>query len=91
MGSSRLEDYIELHLQANPGTPRNELVEQLENAIAVYRSGPRRQCSSSIWIIGSAQSGPACFTCITGEGTPDNDYEIDFAGVATPSTLATSL
>ena len=35
----RLEDYIELHLQANPGTPRNELVEQLENAIAVYRSG----------------------------------------------------
>jgi hypothetical protein len=30
-------------------------------------------------VIGSASVGNSCFTCITGESSPDNDYEIDGA------------
>jgi hypothetical protein len=30
-------------------------------------------------VIGSAVVGNACFTCITGEAMPDNEYEIDEA------------
>ena len=72
----RLDDYIELHLQANPGTNRAELLNQLQCAIDARRKGVRCQCGAPIWVIGSAQSGLACFTCRTGEVLPDNDYEI---------------
>jgi hypothetical protein len=71
-----LDRYVELHLRANPGTDRAELIEQLEYAIDAYRRGIRCQCGAPIWIIGSAQTGLACFTCITLEAAPDNDYEI---------------
>lgn len=30
-------------------------------------------------MIGSAETGLACFTCITGEADPADDYEIDAA------------
>jgi hypothetical protein len=29
-----------------------------------------------MWIVGLAQAGLACFTCITLESAPDDDYEI---------------
>lgn len=71
-----LDDYIELHVQSNPGTNRVELRKSLEYAIDADRRGVRCQCGDPVWIIGSAQVGLACFTCITGEAFPDNDYEI---------------
>ncbi|MGH2362862.1 MAG: hypothetical protein ACRDGM_20230 [bacterium] len=71
-----LDDYVELHLDANPGTNRAELIAQLEYAIDAYRRDVRCQCGAPIWIIGSAQAGLACFTCITQQAAPDSDYEI---------------
>ena len=34
-------------------------------------------CGNDIWIIGSASVGNSCFTCITGENYPIDDFEID--------------
>ena len=74
--SISLERYVDLHLQANPGTDRAELVAQLEYAIDAYKRGVRCECGAPIWIVGSALGGLACFTCITLEATPNDDYEI---------------
>ncbi len=71
-----LLDYVELHMRSNLGTDRAELLDQLEYAIAAFRRGVRCQCGAPIWIIGSSQAGLACFSCITQEAVPDNDYEI---------------
>jgi len=72
----RLEDYVELHLRANPDAKRAEVIARLEEAIDAYQKDIRCQCGAKIWIIGSAEAGLACFTCITGEAVPDSDYEI---------------
>jgi hypothetical protein len=76
----KLSDYVELHIRANPGTDRAELTQRLEHAVRAYRKGTRCRCGDRIWIIGSAEAGLACFTCITGEATPDHDYEIAVNG-----------
>lgn len=73
----KLNDYVEQHLRANPDVGRADLVERLRNAIAATKRGERCQCGQPIWIIGSAEVGISCFTCITGESGPDKDYEID--------------
>jgi hypothetical protein len=73
----RLDEYVELHLHANPGVDRADLVKRLRYAIAAWQQGERCQCGRPIWIIGSADAGLSCFTCITGESNPDKDYEID--------------
>lgn len=73
----KLQDYVELHLRANPDAVRAEVVQQLESAIGAVRAGARCQCGAQIWIIGSAQTGLGCFACITGQPEPDHDYEID--------------
>jgi hypothetical protein len=75
-----LEDYVELHLRANPGTKRADLIARLRHAMRAYRKGVRCQCGNPIWIIGSAEVGLACFTCITGEAEPDHDYELRVHG-----------
>ncbi len=71
-----LDDYVKLHLRANPGAKRAEVVARLEYAIDACRKDIRCHCGARIWIIGSAEAGLACFTCITGEAMPDSDYEI---------------
>ena len=73
----RLDDYVELHLRSNPDVERTDLIRRLEYAVAADKGGVRCRCGSPIWIIGSAESGLSCFTCITGESAPDKDYEID--------------
>jgi hypothetical protein len=73
----QLDDYVELHLRANPDVERAELIQQLQSAIAAHRGGARCQCGAPIWIIGSAQTELGCFTCITGQAAPDQDYEIE--------------
>src|SRR5205807_10305755 len=59
----RLEDYVELHLRANPETKRAEVIARLEYAIDAYQRDIRCHCGAPIWIIGSAEAGLACFTC----------------------------
>lgn len=70
-------EHIERFLAANPSERRSEVALRLDDAIAAYEHGRRCSCGEPIWIIGSAVVGYGCFTCITGEATPDNDYEID--------------
>lgn len=71
-----LDDYIEKHLRANPKVRRDDIKARLEFAIAAHRAGERCSCGAEIWIIGSAEAGLSCFTCITGETHPSDDYEI---------------
>ena len=71
-----LPEYVKLHLRANPSTKQSELVARLRQAIEARRRGTLCQCGEPIWVIGSAEVGLRCFTCITGEAEPDHDYEI---------------
>lgn len=77
--SISIDDYVELHLRSNPGEEREELTRRLTSAAEAKRRGDRCHCGASIWIVGSAQAGLACFTCITGELAPDDDYEVDLS------------
>jgi hypothetical protein len=71
-----IDEYVEKNLADNPGADRADLVERLEFALAAARAGQRCDCGNPIWVIGSAEVGLSCFTCITGEAVPDADYEI---------------
>lgn len=75
----KLEAYIELHLKNNPSFSREETKEGLISALNDHKRGVRCNCGNPIWVIGSAMVGNACFTCITGEPNPDEDYELDEA------------
>ena len=68
--------YVDRFLAANPSERRDDVVARLDDAIAAHKKGERCSCGEQIWIVGSAVAGYACFTCITGEATPDSDYEI---------------
>ena len=72
-----LDDYVKLHLRSNPGVDRADFIERLQYAADASKRGLRCHCGAPIWIIGSAEAGLSCFTCITGEAQPDSDYEID--------------
>jgi len=72
-----LDAYVERSLQLNPGTKRTDLVERLKYAVSAHSRGERCSCGEQIWIVGSAEAGLSCFTCITGEANPDKDFEID--------------
>jgi len=69
--------YVDRFMAANPSELRQDVVSRLDDAINAYREGKRCSCGALIWIVGSAEAGYGCFTCITGEATPDDDYEID--------------
>ena len=71
--------YVELFLKSNPSERRSDVIARLDDAIAAHRGGKRCSCGEPIWIIGSAEAGHGCFTCITGEAMPENDYEIEVA------------
>ena len=70
------DEYVNLFLNANPSDSRIDVIARLEDAIAARRDGKRCDCGEPIWVVGSAEAGYGCFTCITGESTPSDDYEI---------------
>lgn len=74
-----IDRYIEKHIRSNPGESRKELRARLLECIEAARRGERCACGEPIWVIGSAVAGYACFTCITGEASPSDDYEVDEA------------
>ena len=74
-----INDYIKKHLKNNPGENEKDLRKRLNSALANYRKGIKCSCGNDIWVIGSASVGNSCFTCITGESFPTNDYEIESA------------
>ncbi len=75
----RMNEYVKEHVKSNPGTSRKEIETGLKAALKDYKSGVKCNCGNPIWVIGSAITGNACFSCITGEAVPDSDYEIDEA------------
>ena len=73
------EGFVRLHLAANPDEDNAEFRRRLRDAVEAKRAGERCECGEPIWAIGSAVSGYACFTCITGDADASEDYEIDEA------------
>ena len=72
-----IENYIKVHLKNNPDENKSDLERKLKGALAYYKNGVKCSCGNDIWVIGSAIVGNSCFTCITGESIPTNDYELD--------------
>ncbi len=58
----------------------------LKDALKTYKDGKRCSCGNDIWVIGAAFVGNKCFTCITGESYPTDDYELKDAIKKRPST-----
>jgi hypothetical protein len=69
--------YVEIQLRVNPVGNGAGLLKRLHRAIAAAKRGERCQWGRPAWIIGSAESGLAGFTGITGEAQPDKDYAIE--------------
>ena len=74
-----IEKYVQLHLKSNLLENKNDLEKRLKSALNDYKSGVKCSCGNDIWVIGSAYVGNSCFTCLTGESEPTDDYEIDSA------------
>jgi hypothetical protein len=85
-----LDDYVEHHVKANPGSDRAEVRSRLEATLAAARAGARCDCGAPIWVIGAAEVGHMCFTCITGEATPTDDCELVGAPGHEPPQAPTS-
>ncbi len=72
-----IDKYIKKHLKNNPSENEKDLRKRLGSAITDYQNGEKCSCGNDIWVIGSASVGNSCYTCITGESMPIDDYEID--------------
>ncbi|MGY4386604.1 hypothetical protein ACVWYN_003659 [Pedobacter sp. UYP24] len=69
--------YLELYIESNTSERRNDLEERLRDVLGMVLSGRKWGCGNPIWAVGGAEAGYYCFTYITGETVPDEDYEID--------------
>lgn len=74
-----IDKYVAMHLKNNPSEKEVDLRKRLKSALEDYKNGIKCSCGNDIWVIGSASVGNSCFTCITGESYPTEDYEIDSA------------
>lgn len=75
--SITIDKYIQLHLKNNPTENKADLERRLKRALKDYQKGVKCSCGNDIWVIGSASVGNSCFSCITGESIPVDDYEIE--------------
>ena len=74
-----IDAYIKEHLKNNPTENELDLRNRLNAALTDYENKIKCSCGNDIWVIGSASLGNSCFTCITGESFPIEDYEIESA------------
>lgn len=72
-----IDNYVKMCLENNPTDNEVDLRKNLNAAINAYKKGIKCSCGNDIWVIGSAAVGNSCFTCITGESSPTEQYEID--------------
>ena len=72
-----IQEYAKLHVKANPDENPSELLARLRSCVSDALKGAHCECGAPIWVVGSVSAGYACFTCITGEAFPSEDYEID--------------
>jgi len=70
------EDFLATYHKNNPKEELKKVRQELERALADYKDGITCKCGNDIWVIGSAIVGNMCYTCITGEVFPDEDYEL---------------
>ncbi|MCB9230099.1 MAG: hypothetical protein H6581_00425 [Bacteroidia bacterium] len=66
-------------MEKNPRENEAAFRKRLVTALEAYQNGVRCSCGNDIWVIGSAVVGNSCFTCITGEAYPCEDFELDSA------------
>ncbi len=71
-----IDEFVKSTVKLNPKENPKELRQRLLKALQNYKEGVTCHCGNEIWVAGSAFVGNGCFTCITGEAYPDNDYEI---------------
>jgi len=71
-----IDRYVATYLKNNPATKEADLRKQIQFALNAYNNGVKCSRGNDIWIIKSASVGNGCFTCITGERIPEDDYEI---------------
>jgi hypothetical protein len=71
-----IAEYIPLHMKSNPGEQRAALEAALRESLEAAERGECCECGEPIWALGSAIVGRGCFTCITGQSNPTDDYEI---------------
>src|SRR5208283_817003 len=83
-----VKEYVKLHMKINPDENPADLLRRFRTGIGDALAGARCHCGEPIWGIGSVSSGHACFTCITGEADPSEDYEIDEVLEARRASLA---
>jgi len=74
-----ITDYVQIHLKKNPNDKGQVITDNLIKALKDFRNGIKCECGNDLWVIGSAFIGNSCFTCITGDSFPSDDYEIDKA------------
>jgi hypothetical protein len=72
-----IQEYAKLHVKANSDENPRELLACLRSCVSDDLKGAHCECGAPIWVVGSVSAGYACFTCITGEAFPSEDYEID--------------
>ena len=71
-----VREYVKLHVKANPDENPTDLLARLRGCVSDALAGARCHCGARIWVVGSVSAGYGCFTCITGEAFPSEDYEI---------------
>jgi hypothetical protein len=72
-----VEAYAKMHVKRNPDENLDKFRARLRGCVADALAGARCHCGEPIWVIGSTVVGHSCFTCITGETDPSEEYEID--------------
>jgi hypothetical protein len=71
-----IDAFVDLHVRSNPDEAPAAFKARLQDALEARLAGATCDCGEPIWVVGSAVAGHACFTCITGEAQPEDDYEI---------------
>ena len=71
-----IDAFVKKTMKANPDLDEDQLRNNLNSFKIRKNKGEQCDCGEPIWIIGSAITGKACFTCITGETYKGDDYEI---------------
>ena len=74
-----IDKYVTMHLKNNPTENEKDLRKLLNAALTSFKKGIKCSCGNDIWVIGSVYAGNSCYTCITGDSFPTDDFEIDSA------------